>query len=51
MGLRSLRDLCREVVWARNVEYKPQCLPLELVQFLDRSHLPMGDVLYVLSLL
>lgn len=49
MALRPLADLCREVVWAHRIDYRPQHLPQELVQFLDRSHLPMGDVLYVLN--
>jgi hypothetical protein len=49
MALRPLADLCREVVWAHRIDYQPQHLPQELVQFLDRSHLPMGDVLYVLN--
>jgi hypothetical protein len=51
MSLRPLRDLCRDVVWGHRVSYRPDRLPRELVQFLDRSHLSQGDVLHVVHLL
>jgi hypothetical protein len=49
MTLRPLRDLCREVVWAHGIDHWQHNLPQELRQFLDRSHLPLGDVLFVLN--